>query len=70
MFDEKVILPEQLPAQEKSRKITDCCCTIIGTIFALTMFIVACCLWNKSNSNFNKSDSYDSLYSVTTSKSG
>lgn len=62
MFDEKVILPEQLPAQEKSRKITDCCCTIVGAIFALTMFIVACCMWNKS--------SFDSLYSGATSKSG
>jgi hypothetical protein len=70
MFDEKVILPEQLPAQEKSRKITDCCCTIVGAIFALTMFIVACCMWNKCNSNFNNSASFDSLYSGATSKSG
>lgn len=49
MFDEKVILPEQLPVKEKERKITDCCCTIVGAAFALTMFIVACVLWNRSN---------------------
>lgn len=47
MFDEKVVVPEQLPIQEKNRKSTDVCCTIIGAIFALTMFIVACCMWNK-----------------------
>lgn len=47
MFDEKVILPEQLPIKEKERKITDCCCTVIGAIFALTMFIIACVVWNR-----------------------
>jgi hypothetical protein len=34
------------------------------------MFIVACCMWNKCNSNFNNSASFDSLYSGATSKSG
>lgn len=51
MFDEKVILPEQLPVKEKQRKITDCCCTIVGAVFALTMFIIACVLWNRGNSH-------------------
>ena len=47
MFDEKVILPEQLPIKEKERKITDCCCTVVGAVFALSMFIIACVLWNR-----------------------
>lgn len=50
MFDEKIILPEQLPIREKQRKITDCCCTIVAAAFALTMFIVACVLWNRGKS--------------------
>ena len=47
MFDEKVVVPEQLPIQDRNRKSTDVCCTVIGAIFALTMFIVACCMWNQ-----------------------
>lgn len=51
MFDEKVVYPEQYPIQERNRKSTDVCCTILGAIFALTMFIVACCMWNKGTIN-------------------
>lgn len=47
MFDEKVILPEQLPVKEKERKITDCVCTVVSAIFAIAMFITACVLWNR-----------------------
>mgnify|MGYP003688155047 CR=1 FL=1 len=47
MFDERVLNADQFPITEKNRKSTDVCCTVIGAIFALTMFIVACCLWNQ-----------------------
>lgn len=39
--------------QERNRKSTDVCCTILSAIFALVMFIVACTMWNKSNHAFN-----------------
>ena len=52
MFDEKVVYPTQFPVEERNRKTTDVCCTIIGAIFALTMFIVACTMWNKGNTHF------------------
>ena len=48
MFDEKVLYPTQLPVDERNRKSTDVCCTILSSIFALVMFIVACTMWNKS----------------------
>ena len=51
MFDEKVVVPEQFPIEERNRKSTDVCCTVIGAIFALTMFIVACCMWNQGKNN-------------------
>lgn len=47
MFDEKVLYPAQFPVEERNRKSTDVCCTILSAIFALTMFIVACCMWNR-----------------------
>lgn len=47
MFDEKVLYPTQFPVEERNRKSTDVCCTILSAIFALTMFIVACTMWNK-----------------------
>jgi len=46
MFDDRVLIPEQLPVKEPSRKSTDVACTVIGAIFALAMFITATCLWN------------------------
>lgn len=30
-----------------SRKSTDIICTVIGAVFALTMFIAACVMWDK-----------------------
>lgn len=30
--------------------MTDVCCTVVGAIFALTMFIIACVLWNRGKS--------------------
>ena len=51
MFDEKVVFPEQFTVQERNRKSTDVCCTVIGAIFALTMFIVALTMWNKGMLN-------------------
>lgn len=48
MFDEKVLYPSQFPVEERNRKSTDVCCTIISALFALVMFIVACCMWNRS----------------------
>ena len=47
MFDEKVVFPQQFTVEERRRKSTDVCCTIIGAIFALTMFIAALTMWNK-----------------------
>lgn len=48
MFDEKVLYPSQFPVEERNRKSTDVCCTIISALFALVMFIVACSMWNRS----------------------
>lgn len=47
MFDEKVLYPTQFPIEERNRKSTDVCCTIIGAIFALTMFIVSLTQFNR-----------------------
>ena len=49
MFDQRVLRshPNRFPFNYEKRKSTDVCCMIIGAIFALTMFIVACCMWNK-----------------------
>ena len=34
---------------DEGRRITDICCAIIGVVFGLTMFIIACVMLNKSN---------------------
>lgn len=47
MFVKNVYTFRNLPVEEKERKWTDCCCTIIGAIFALTLFIIACCMFNR-----------------------
>jgi hypothetical protein len=69
MFDERVILPEQLPVREKERKCTDCCCTIVSSLFALAMFVTACCLWNKGKYDVT-SDRFDTNFMVSTSTDG
>ena len=47
MFVKNVYTFRNLPVEEKERKWTDCCCTIFGAIFALTLFIIACCTFNR-----------------------
>jgi len=57
MFGEKIVDPRRLPIIDKDRASTDVCCTIIGAIIALTMFIVACCMWNKGSTIFIQTSS-------------
>lgn len=52
MFDEKVLYPTQFPVEEKNRKSTDVCCTIISTVLPIVMFIVALSMWNKGSLRF------------------
>lgn len=49
MFDQRVLRSHhnRFPFNYEKRRSTDVCCMIIGAIFALTMFIIACCMWNK-----------------------
>ena len=47
MFDEKVLYPTQFPVEERNRKSTDVCCTIISAILPIVMFIVALSMWNR-----------------------
>ena len=48
MFVKNVYTFRNLPVEERERMWTDCICTIIGAIFALTLFIIACASFNKS----------------------
>lgn len=41
MFRNNVYTFKNLPVEEKLRKRTDCCCTIIGALLALTLFILS-----------------------------
>lgn len=41
---------DSLRINDKQRFKTDNICTAIGAIFALTMFIMACVMWNRGNS--------------------
>lgn len=38
-----------LPYPEEQRRITDVCCLIIGVLFGLIIFILACCAYNGDN---------------------
>jgi len=49
MFDEKVLYPTQFPVEERNRKSTDVCCTIVSAILPIVMFIVALSMWNRDN---------------------
>ncbi len=49
MFDEKVLYPTQFPVEERNRKSTDVCCTIVSAILPIVMFIVALSMWNRGN---------------------
>lgn len=41
MFKNNVFTFRSFPVEEKERKWTDCCCTIIAALFALTLFILS-----------------------------
>ena len=47
MFVKNVYTFRNLPVEEGERRWTDCLCTIISAIFALTLFILACCTFNR-----------------------
>lgn len=49
MFEEKVLSPSQFPISNQSRVSTDVCCTVIGAVFALTMFVLSFVFWDKGN---------------------
>lgn len=61
MFDEKVLYPEKFVLHNEKRKSTDVCCTVIGAVFALVMFIVACTMWNKGTLSPNP-DRFDNTF--------
>lgn len=42
MFNTEVSTPSEFPVDDSKRWSTDVCCTIVGAIFALTLFILAC----------------------------
>lgn len=52
MYNDSVLAPEQLPYPEKNRKSTDVCCTWIGAIFALVLFLLACIWFDRSKFKF------------------
>ena len=47
MFEEKVLNPNQFPVHHKTRISTDVFCTVIGAIFAITMFVLSFFFWDK-----------------------
>lgn len=47
MFRNNVFTFKNLPVEEKLRKRTDCCCTIVGAILALTLFILSFVLFRR-----------------------
>lgn len=47
MFRNNVYTFKNLPVEEKLRKRTDCCCTIIGALLALTLFILSFVLFRR-----------------------
>jgi len=51
MFKNNVYTFRNFPVEEKQRKWTDCCCTILVALFALTLFILSFCLFTKGNSS-------------------
>ena len=61
MFVKNVYIFRNLPVEEKERQWTDCCCTIIGAIFALTIFILACTSFNRSTPSYMQTISIRSI---------
>ena len=41
MFNRTITDPEHVPVSEDDRKSTDVICTVIGAIFAITLFLIA-----------------------------
>ena len=48
MYSRIITDPEQIPVPETERKHTDVLCTIISSIFAVVMFMIALLKFNKS----------------------
>lgn len=49
MFNKEVSTPGEFPVEESKRWSTDVCCTFVGAIFAITLFVLACVFFNSSN---------------------
>jgi len=47
MYKNNVYTFKNLPVEERQRKCTDVCCTIITAIFALTLFILSFSLFTR-----------------------
>lgn len=47
MFSGRAVSSKQFPIVEKTRKSTDVVCTVVGALFAVAIFTIACCLWDK-----------------------
>lgn len=50
MFRKNVYTFKNFPVEERERKWTDCCCTIIGALFALTLFVLSFIFFTRSKS--------------------
>ena len=48
MFNTDVSTPSEFPVDDSKRWSTDVCCTILGAIFAITLFILACVFFSSS----------------------
>lgn len=47
MFRNNVYTFKTLPIEEKQRQWTDCCCTIVTALFALTLFVLSFVFFQK-----------------------
>ena len=56
--------------RKRNRRSTDVCCTIFGAIFGLTMFIVACTMWNRGTSFNNLDNFYNKFFNFNTNGKG
>lgn len=48
MYNKDVSTAGEFPVEEGKRWSTDVCCTVLSSIFALTLFILACVFFNSS----------------------
>ena len=51
MYNKDVSTPNEFPVEEATRRSTDVCCTVLSSIFALTLFVLACIFFNSGNSS-------------------